>query len=35
MKESFGISFPFGKLNLGQKIIENTFGDMISMVIPD
>ena len=35
LKESFGISFPFGNLNLGKKIIQNTFDDMISIVFPD
>ena len=35
LKESFGISFPFGNLYLGQKIIQNTFDDMISIAFPD
>ena len=34
VKECFGISFPFGNLNWGQKIIQNTFNDMISIVFP-
>ena len=35
VERNFGISFPFGNLNLGQKIIQNTFDDMISIVFPD